>query len=113
MSLKLTTAAVSPSTVYTGAQFIISVTVYDDAFEFAEYDAVYDEHQGFADIEQTIGGKLQQLPGETTSGLVDSNGVRIKDSDGNYIVFNTGAEYRLSYTAEQINNFITEVVSDG
>lgn len=113
MSLKLTTADVTPSTVYTGAQFIISVTVYDDAFEFDLYDTVYDEHQGFADIDQTIGGKLAQLPGETTSGLVDSNGVRIKDSDGNYIVFNTGSEYRLSYTAEQVNNFITEVVSNG
>lgn len=59
MSLKLTSASVTPSTVYTGAQFIISVTVYDDAFEFALYDTEYNEHQGFADTEQTIGGKLQ------------------------------------------------------
>ena len=59
MSLKLTSASVTPSTVYTGAQFIISVTVYDDAFEFDSTYTVYDEHQGFADINQTIGGKLQ------------------------------------------------------
>ena len=59
MSLKLTAASLTPNTVYTGANFIISITVYDDAFEFAVYHTVYDEHQGFADIAQTIGGKLQ------------------------------------------------------
>lgn len=59
MSLKLTEASVTPSTVYAGAQFIISVTVYDDAFEFDISYPVYNEHQGFADIDQTIGGKLQ------------------------------------------------------
>ena len=59
MSLKLTSASVTPSTVYTGAQFIISIEVYDDAFEFDASYTVYDEHQGFADIAQTIGGKLQ------------------------------------------------------
>ena len=59
MSLKLTSASLTPNTVYTGATFIISITVYDDAFEFAEYNTVYDEHQGFADTNQTIGGKLQ------------------------------------------------------
>lgn len=59
MSLKLTSASLTPSIVYTGAQFIISIEVYDDAFEFAEYHTIYDEHQGFADVAQTIGGKLQ------------------------------------------------------
>ena len=59
MSLNLKAASVTPSTVYTGAQFIISIEVYDDAFEFDDYHTVYDTHQGFADIEQTIGGKMQ------------------------------------------------------
>ena len=59
MSLKLKSAFLTPSTVYTGAQFIISIEVYDDAFEFSDTTLVYDVHQGFADIEQTMGGKLQ------------------------------------------------------
>lgn len=61
MSIKLTTAKLTPTTVYTGAQFIISVTVYDDAFEFAATATDYNEHQGFADLAQTIGGKLQSI----------------------------------------------------
>ena len=59
MSLNLKQASLTPSTVYTGAQFIISIEVYDDAFEFSGATLVKDNHQGFADIEQTIGGKLQ------------------------------------------------------
>ena len=59
MSLKIPAATLTPSTVNAGAQYIISVEVYDDAFEFDTSHAVYDEHQGFADIDQTIGGKLQ------------------------------------------------------
>ena len=59
MSLKVTQAALTPNVVYTGAQFIISIEVYDDAFEFSGATLVYDEHQGFANTAQTIGGKLQ------------------------------------------------------
>lgn len=59
MSLNITAALLTPSKVYAGAQFIISVEVYDDAFEFDLTSLIYDKHQGFADIDQTIGGKLQ------------------------------------------------------
>lgn len=59
MSLKIPSASLTPSTVYAGAQFILSIEVYDDAFEFDTTTLVYDEHQGFANIAQTIGGKLQ------------------------------------------------------
>lgn len=59
MSLNITHASIIPNSVYVGTQFLISVTVYDDAFEFSNVTLVYDEHQGFADVEQTIGGKLQ------------------------------------------------------
>jgi hypothetical protein len=58
MSLNLESVTLTPSTVYAGTNFIISVLVYDDSFEF-DVSYVYNEHQGFADIEQTIGGKLQ------------------------------------------------------
>lgn len=58
MSLKIPEASVTPQTVYTGAQFIISVLVYDDAFEFSA-TLVEDQYQGFADTAGTIGGKLQ------------------------------------------------------
>lgn len=59
MSLNLKDATLTPSVVYAGAQFIISIEVYDDALEFSGVTLVYDEHQGFADLEQTIGGELQ------------------------------------------------------
>lgn len=59
MSLKIPSVSLTPSTVYTGAQFIVSIEVYDDAFEFGTVPVIYDNHQGFANIEQTIGGKLQ------------------------------------------------------
>lgn len=59
MSLKITQAFLTPNTVNTGAQFLISIEVYDDAFEFTTNALIYDEHQSFANIEQTIGGKLQ------------------------------------------------------
>ena len=59
MSLKIKNPSLTPSNVYTGSQFIISIEIYDDAFEFYETTLIYDVHQGFADIEQTIGGKLQ------------------------------------------------------
>lgn len=59
MSLNLKAAALTPSTVYTGGQFIISIEVYDDAFEFDQYHTEYNEHQGFADINHTMGGKMQ------------------------------------------------------
>lgn len=48
-----------PIIVNAGANFLISVLVYDDAFEFSNMTLVYDEHQGFADVDQIIGGKLQ------------------------------------------------------
>ena len=59
MSLNLVNASLTPSTVYTGSTFIISIEVYDDAFEFDASHTTYDEHQGFADLSQTIGGKMQ------------------------------------------------------
>lgn len=59
MSLNITEIILNPNIVYTGAQFLISVNVYDDAFEFSGTTLVYDEHQGFADTSQTMGGKLQ------------------------------------------------------
>lgn len=59
MSLNLTSVKLTPQTVYTGKTFIISVTVYDDAFEFDATATKYDEHQGFANLNQTIGGKMQ------------------------------------------------------
>jgi len=59
MSLNLKDVSLTPSTVYTGKTFIISIEVYDDAFEFDSSSAKYDEHQGFADLDQTIGGKMQ------------------------------------------------------
>lgn len=59
MSLNLTSVTLTPQTVYTGKTFIISVTVYDDAFEFDATATKYDEHQGFANLNQTIGGKMQ------------------------------------------------------
>jgi len=61
MSLKLLNASLTPNTVYTGGKFVISIEVYDDVFEFAETYPVYDKHQGFADIEQTVGGKLSEI----------------------------------------------------
>lgn len=51
-------AALTPSVVNTSASFIIRVSVYDDSFEFSAVATEYDEKQGFANIEQTIGGKL-------------------------------------------------------
>lgn len=59
MSLNLTSVTLTPKTVYANATFVISVTVYDDAFEFDASANQYDEHQGFADLGQTIGGKFQ------------------------------------------------------
>lgn len=59
MSLNLTSVTLTPQTVYTGKTFIISATVYDDAFEFDATDTKYDEHQGFANLDRTIGGKMQ------------------------------------------------------
>lgn len=59
MSLNITEASVTPNVVTTGTKFVISVEVFDDAFEMSNTTLVYDKHQGFADNNQTIGGKLQ------------------------------------------------------
>ena len=59
MSVKITQASLMPNPVNTSTQFLISVEVYDDAFEFSTTVLSYDEHQSFADLEQTVGGKLQ------------------------------------------------------
>lgn len=59
MSLNLTSVTLTPQTVYTGATFIVSVEVYDDAFEFDATATKYDVHQGFANLDQSVGGKFQ------------------------------------------------------
>lgn len=67
MSLNITNVSISPNIVYASSQFIISIEVYDDAFEFSGVTLVYDKHQGFADIDQTIGGMLQEfVPADIT-----------------------------------------------
>ena len=59
MSLNIKSVTLTPSTVYSKGLFVITAEVYDDAFEFTTSHTEYNEHQGFADIEQTIGGELQ------------------------------------------------------
>lgn len=59
MSLNLTSVTLTPQTVNAGKTFVISVYVYDDAFEFDATTMKYDEHQGFANLAGTIGGKMQ------------------------------------------------------
>ena len=58
MSINIADAILTPSTVNTGAQFVIKIEVYDEDFEFDESATKYDVHQGFADDAQTIGGKF-------------------------------------------------------
>ena len=54
-------AALTPNVVNVKGSYIIRVVVYDDDFEFAESSTIYDEKQGFGNIEQTIGGKLVDI----------------------------------------------------
>lgn len=61
MSLNLQSVSLTPSTVLTGANFIISVEVFDDVFEF-DMTGKKDIHQGFGDINQTVGGKFAESP---------------------------------------------------
>jgi hypothetical protein len=112
MSLNLANASLSPSTVYTNAQFIISIEVYDDEFEFDSSYPVYDEHQGFANEDQTIGGKLVQGedPTETYRGITTSDGYKLIDSNGNYIKTKNDVPYTSSHTGAEINAFIKEVL---
>ena len=58
MSIKFADALITPSKVNTGAQCVIKIEVYDEDFEFDETATHTDDHQGFADDAQTIGGKL-------------------------------------------------------
>lgn len=64
MSLNLQSVSLTPSTVLTGANFIISVEVFDDVFEF-DMTGQKDIHQGFGDINQTVGGKFAESSIET------------------------------------------------
>lgn len=64
MSLNLQSVSLTPSTVLTGANFIISVEVFDDVFEF-DMTGKKDIHQGFGDINQTVGGKFAESSIET------------------------------------------------
>lgn len=64
MSLNLQSVSLTPSTVLTGANFIISVEVFDDVFEF-DMTGQKDVHQGFGDINQTVGGKFAESSIET------------------------------------------------
>lgn len=64
MSLNLQSVSLTPSTVFTGTNFIISVEVFDDVFEF-DMTGQKDIHQGFGDINQTVGGKFAESSTDT------------------------------------------------
>lgn len=107
MSLNIGSASLSPNPVNAGAQFIVSVLICDDEFEFgASY--VEDIYQGFGNEEQTIGGKFIGLE----SGLLTSDDYKLKDSNGNYLLPSNGAQYRLKFTANEVDQFL-EVVLNG
>lgn len=58
MSIKLDDVVITPSVVNAGNTFVISVSVWNEEFEFGESPSEKDIHQGFADDAQTIGGKF-------------------------------------------------------
>lgn len=59
--INIESVSLTPNVVLTKGSYIIRAVVYDNDFEFAETADVYDEKQGFGNIEQTIGGKLVDL----------------------------------------------------
>lgn len=111
MSVNITDVLITPNPATVGQNFIISVTVFDDEFEFAETATVYDAHQGFADEAQTIGGKFTNAEVvEEYRGITTADSSRLKDANGNFVRQSSEQSYTSAYTGMEINAFIREVI---
>lgn len=114
MSVNITDVFITPNPVSTGQSFVITVTVFDDEFEFDSLATVHDIHQGFADEAQTVGGKFTDAEVvEEYRGITTADGNRLQGSDGAYIRQKGGTAYTSTHAGNEINSFLQEVLGNG
>lgn len=114
MSVNITDVFIAPNPVTAGQSFVITVTVFDDEFEFDSLATVHDIHQGFADEAQTVGGKFTDAEAvEEYRGITTADGNKLKGSDGDYIRQKSGTAYTSACTGQEIDSFIQEVCGNG